>query len=72
MLPSRKHCRAERPGPTSNTQTERGSAVLVVFILLTVMASTALNNNRVLLNLKQEIDLVGRRQVEQARRSGQF
>ena len=43
---------------------ERGSALLVVFILLTILGAIALSNSIVLRNLKREIKLVERQQLK--------
>ena len=45
---------------------ERGSATLVVFALLLIMAALALGNHRTLHQLHQELDLLERHQLKTA------
>jgi hypothetical protein len=43
---------------------DRGSAVIMIFALITIVGALAVNNTTVLANLKRELQLVERRQLQ--------
>ncbi len=59
--------RLQRLDQNRRRRTNRGSAVLVVLVLLAVMGTLAVSNTRVLSGLKQDLRILEKQQLEKFR-----